>query len=102
MRRGLRDFASAERLAFEPRPNTTATATKALAMTKLQKIIVGAVLAATVGTGIYQARQASYLRKQVQTLHQHQASLTEQIEQLSPLEVDYAEFQRLRAAQARH
>jgi len=61
----------------------TATATKAIAMTTLQKTIIGATLAAAVGTGIYEARQASNLRSQNQLLQQQQAPLTEQIQQLT-------------------
>ena len=60
----------------------TATATQALAMTTLQKTIIGAALAAAVGTGIYEARQASQLREQNQTLQQQQAPLTDQVRQL--------------------
>lgn len=60
----------------------TVTATKAIAMTTLQKTIIGATLAAAVGTGIYEARQASQLRDQIQTLQQQQAPLTEQIRKL--------------------
>jgi len=48
----------------------TATATKAIAITTLQKTIVGVALAAAVGTGIYQAREAWSLRSRVQTLQQ--------------------------------
>src|ERR1041384_6836952 len=44
----------------------TATASKAIAMTTLQKTIVGAMLAAAVGTGIYEARQASTMQSQLQ------------------------------------
>jgi RNA polymerase sigma factor (sigma-70 family) len=61
---------------------TTATAIKTIAMTTLQKTIIGAALAAVVGTGIYEARQASRLRDEVQMLQQQQAPLTEQIAQL--------------------
>ena len=61
---------------------TTATATKVIAMTALQKTIIGATLAAAVGTGIYEAHQASKLRDQNQTLQQQQAPLAEQIQQL--------------------
>jgi len=60
---------------------TTATAIKAIAMTTLQKTIIGATLAVTVGTGIYEARQASTLRSQNQTLQQQQAPLEEQAAQ---------------------
>jgi RNA polymerase sigma factor (sigma-70 family) len=59
----------------------TATATKAIAMTTLQKTLIVAALAVTVGTGIYEARQAAQLREQNQTLQQQQASLAEQIQQ---------------------
>ena len=58
----------------------TATATKAIAMTTLQKTLITATLVVAVGTGIYEARQASRLRNQVQTLQQQQI---EQIQQLS-------------------
>jgi RNA polymerase sigma factor (sigma-70 family) len=60
----------------------TATALKTIAMTKLQKTIIGAALAAAVGTGIYEARQASTLRTQLQALQQ-QAPPAGQIEQLT-------------------
>lgn len=61
----------------------TFTSTTAIVMTTLQKSIIGATLAAAVGTGIYEARQASQARVEVETLKQQQAPLTEQIEQLS-------------------
>jgi RNA polymerase sigma factor (sigma-70 family) len=63
---------------------TTATATviKAIAMTTLQKALITATIVATVGTGIYEARQASSLREQNQVLHQQQSALTAQIQQL--------------------
>ncbi len=62
---------------------TTATipTTKAIAMTALQKTIVTATIAVLAGAGIYEARQASTLRSQVQNLEQQQASLTGQIHQ---------------------
>ena len=62
--------------------SATATVTKVIAMTTLQKTIITAALAAAVGTGIYEARQASTLRTQIQTLQQQQAPLTEQLAQL--------------------
>src|ERR1051326_808052 len=40
------------------------------------------VIAAAVGSGIYEWRQAARLREQSRTLQQHQTLLTEQIEQL--------------------
>jgi RNA polymerase sigma factor (sigma-70 family) len=60
----------------------TATAVKTIAMTTLQKAVITATLVAAVGTGIYEARQASALRSQNQLLQQQQAPLAEQIEQL--------------------
>ena len=61
----------------------TATATNAIAMTTAQKVIITTVLTAAIGTGIYEARQASTLRTQVQTLQRQQTPLVEQIQQLS-------------------
>jgi RNA polymerase sigma factor (sigma-70 family) len=61
---------------------TTATAAKAIAMSTLQKTFVTVTLAAAVGAGIYQAREASHLRDQVQTLQQQQAPLAELAAQL--------------------
>ena len=46
----------------------TATAIKTIAMTTLQKTIIGATLAVAIGTGVYEARQVSRLREQNQTL----------------------------------
>ena len=60
----------------------TVTATKAIAMTALQKTIVTATIAVLAGAGIYEARQASQLRDQVQTLQQQQTPLAEQVQQL--------------------
>ncbi len=60
----------------------TITTTKAIAMTALQKTIVTATLAVLAGVGIYEVRQASQLREQVQTLQQQQAPLAEQVHQL--------------------
>jgi RNA polymerase sigma factor (sigma-70 family) len=62
--------------------STAITATKVIAMTTIQKVIIGATLAAAVGTGIFEARQASQLSKQNQALRQQQATLAEQIRQL--------------------
>ncbi len=61
---------------------TTATATKAIAMTTLQKTLIAVTLTAAVGAGIFEVRQNSRLRAEVQTLQQ-QAPLAEQIEQLT-------------------
>lgn len=63
-------------------PAATATVTNTLAMTILQKTIIGATLAVAVGTGLYEARHNSKLRDQLKVLQQQQAPLTEQIQQL--------------------
>ena len=60
----------------------TVTASKAIAMTALQKTVVAATIAVLAGVGIYEARQASQLRDQVQILQQQQAPLEEQLQQL--------------------
>ncbi len=60
----------------------TASATEAIAMTTLQKTIIGATLAVAVGTGVYEASQNARLRDQIQMLQQQQAPLTEQVRQL--------------------
>ena len=60
----------------------TATATKAIAMTTLQKALITTTIAVAVGTGIYEARQASTLRSQVQSLQQQQGILAKQNGQL--------------------
>ena len=48
----------------------TATAIKTITMTTMQKTLVAATIAILVGTGIYQARQSSALRRQVRLLQQ--------------------------------
>jgi RNA polymerase sigma factor (sigma-70 family) len=63
--------------------STVIAATKTIAMTTIQKTIIGATLAAAVGTGVFEAHQASQLREQNQTLQQQQAPLAEQIRRLS-------------------
>jgi RNA polymerase sigma factor (sigma-70 family) len=60
-----------------------ATATKAIAMTTLQKTLIAATLVAAVGTGIYEGKRASDLRKEVVLLHGQQAGLNQQIMQLT-------------------
>jgi RNA polymerase sigma factor (sigma-70 family) len=63
---------------------TAATTTiKTIAMTTLQKTLIAATLVAAVSTGIYETRQISNLRTQVQALQQQQAPLAEQIERLT-------------------
>ncbi len=61
---------------------TTATAIKAIAMTTIQKSLITATIAAAVGTGIFEARQASTLRTQVKVLQQQQAPLAKQLTEL--------------------
>ena len=60
--------------------STLITTTKVIAMTTLQKTIIGVTLAAAVGTGIYEAHQASQLRDRVQTLQQQQAGQIQQLQ----------------------
>ena len=59
-----------------------AATTKTIAMTALQKTLVTATVAVLAGAGIYEARQASQLREQNQTLQQERAPLAEQNQQL--------------------
>lgn len=61
----------------------TVTAAKTIAMTTLQKSLIGATLAVAVGTGIYEARQAAASRSQLQALQQQQGPLAEQMDQLT-------------------
>jgi len=58
------------------------TTTKAIAMTTMQKSLIAATLIAAAGTGIYEARQASSLREQLQLVQQQRDSLNEQVEKL--------------------
>ena len=60
----------------------TATVTKAIVMTATQKALIALAITAAAGTGIYEARQASQFRDQVQALQQQQAPLAEQIQRL--------------------
>jgi len=62
--------------------STAVAVTKTLAMTTLQKAIIGTTLAAAVGTGVFEAHQNAELRRHVQTLQQQGAVLTEEIQQL--------------------
>src|SRR5207253_984132 len=62
--------------------STLVAATKTIAMTTIQKTIIGVTLAAGVGTGIYQAHQAATLRSENRVLQQRQAPLAEQLQQL--------------------
>ncbi len=60
----------------------TITITKALAMTTLQKALIGAALATAVGTGLYEAHRAADLQEQMQTLRQQPNPATGQADQL--------------------
>ena len=74
----------------------TATATKAIAMTTLQKSIIGATIAVAITGGIYETRQASHLLTQVQTLQQQQAVENQDLrERSSQVEALRQENQRL-------
>src|ERR1017187_7865906 len=55
--------------------STVIAATKTIAMTTLQKIIVTATVATLAGAGIYEAHQNAKLREQNQSLEQQQATL---------------------------
>ena len=57
-------------------------ATKAIAMTTIQKTLITTALIASVGAGIYEAKENANARAKVQTLQQQQAPLAEQIQQL--------------------
>ncbi len=58
---------------------TLIAATKAIFMTTLQKALITVAIAAATGAGIYEARQNSILRGQVQTLQHQMAPLANQI-----------------------
>jgi RNA polymerase sigma factor (sigma-70 family) len=57
------------------------TATKTLAMTTLQKIVVTTTIATLAGVGIYEARQAALLKSQVETFQQ-QTPLQEHVQKI--------------------
>src|SRR5882724_3075986 len=61
---------------------TTATVTKAIAMTTLQKTLIATTLVVAAGSGIYEARQASDLRTQIQNLEQQAPPFIAQIQQV--------------------
>src|SRR6185437_4784285 len=69
-----------------PRPGLSQTfrqyrRDRLLDVTTLEKAVVGAALAATVGAGMFEAHQNSKLNKRIQTLQQEQPSLIEGSEQ---------------------
>ena len=61
---------------------------KAIAMTTLQKILIGGVIAAAVGTGIYEAHRASRLQFRNLELQQQLAPLNQQLRQLLQAQQD--------------
>lgn len=63
--------------------STAITATKVIAMTTLQKSIIGAALAVVAGTGIYEAHQAAQSRIQTKSLTQQVTQLKADNESLS-------------------
>jgi RNA polymerase sigma factor (sigma-70 family) len=85
---GLTISAAAELTGTTLATTPTVTVTKAIAMTALQKTIVTVTIAILAGVGIYETRQASQLRGQVQALEQQQSSWVEQVEQLRPALTD--------------
>ncbi len=58
-----------------------ATAAKTIAMTTLQKALVTLIVTVAVGTGIYEARQATSARNYVLVLQRREALLTEKIQE---------------------
>jgi RNA polymerase sigma factor (sigma-70 family) len=58
---------------------TTATVGNAIAMTTTQKVLVTVALAAAMGNATYQARQASTLRSEVQSLRQFGSNQVQQL-----------------------
>ena len=95
------------------------TAKTATLLPGIQKAVMVAAIAAGVGTGVYEARRASRLRSEAQTLTQLQGSLSDQVRQLRPerdaaanqlaatiqrgerFRLDLAEISRLRSEAAR-
>jgi RNA polymerase sigma factor (sigma-70 family) len=72
---GLAAAISTAALAAGTTVSATATITKVIAMTTLQKALVTATVAVAVGAGIYEARQVSSLRTEVDMLRQQQQQL---------------------------
>ena len=61
----------------------TTTATQAIAMTTTQKVLITTVLAAAVGTGLYEAREALHARNSATTSRQQLAALDQQLQQVT-------------------
>lgn len=57
-------------------------AVKTVAMTTIQKALIGATAAVLIGTAVYQTRQAAHLRARMEALQQHTSSLSNEAEQL--------------------
>jgi len=68
--------------------HTSISATKAIAMTTLQKALATVTIVVLAGTSLHEARQTSLLREQVRTLRQQQEPLAEQIQQLQSEKID--------------
>jgi len=79
---GLAGTISSAALAGAATTPTIIAATKAIAMTTLQKSIFAATVAVLAGAGIYQTRQASQLREQAEKLQKQQALSAIQNQQL--------------------
>jgi RNA polymerase sigma factor (sigma-70 family) len=75
--------------------STVIAATKTIAMTTLQKSIIGAAFAVAVGAGIFEAHQASQLRAQNELLAQQIAQLQTDNESLSNRIADIGEAKKL-------
>ena len=75
-------ISTAAALAGSTAAATTITTTKAIVMTALQKTLIATALVAAVGTGVYEAHQASRLQDENQRLQQQQAPLAEQVQRL--------------------
>jgi RNA polymerase sigma factor (sigma-70 family) len=61
---------------------TTATITKTIAMTTLQKALITTAAVAAIGTGVFEARQASTWEARAQTLEAQQTTNVSQLEEL--------------------
>lgn len=63
--------------------STAIAATKTIAMTTLQKAIIGLAFTAAIGTGVFQAHRAAELRGQVETLQQQRDDAEKRLALLS-------------------
>jgi RNA polymerase sigma factor (sigma-70 family) len=79
---GLVATLSSAAIAATTVPHAAIAATKLIAMTTIQKAIIGAALVAAVGTGIHEARRASRLSDQLQTLQQEWDALAQRLQRL--------------------